>query len=677
MSHRKVTIALTGLYVLIWQVCAKLEVSMEDRIGVFLDDMAEIPCIYNMSGSTGSPTIQWFIVKPANSRTQIYYKSGSNVIEGQGTGYLGRIKVSHSQDGTIGNSLLTITSVQVADSRDFICQVDVDGDSGEGLTQLQVYKSPSPPEIEPGTYASLSEQRKVASCLVSKGYPSPTITWYKHRTPLRSSSNVKVLNSQTVNSDGLITVRSDLYLTAVMEDKDALFYCQVTYPGPGAEKMIESNQFNITVHYPSSEVTMFKEFPHHLVKEGDTVELRCQGDGYPQPVFSFTHNSETIQAEEGGGRLILTNVTRLNSGLYECSGLDAETFDSIIGNLTLMVHYLDPVVITPKNPDSLNEGQDLSLTCNALSSLNTQTVWYKDNVELHKGNVLALHNASFATAGTYACEVLVSELPELIRRNTVHISVKGKPMISEGVAVIPLDNQKAINVSCQAKGHPTPIIHWSLSDEQAQLGRWDTRTENGILSIISISTTSDITASCRASNDLGTTESSRVIQAIEMGQTTTTATKTTTTTTSNTTSTVVPGTTNPKKIKKVEMTQKPTTAATTTTTTVNTSGTVGNQSPTTAATTTTTTVNTSGTVGGNGYIIAIIIIFILLLAVVGSVLYFMYKKGRLPCGRSGKQDLTKEKASSDDIVVEIKSSKSEEAVLLQGVNGDKKTSNVQ
>lgn len=38
---------------------------------------------------------------------------------------------------------------------------------------------------------------------------------------------------------------------------------------------------------------------------------------------------------------------------------------------------------------------------------------------------------------------------------------------------------------------------------------------------------------------------------------------------------------------------------------------------------------------------------------------------------------TKEKASSDDIVVEMKSSKSEEAVLLQGVNGDKKTSNVQ
>lgn len=38
---------------------------------------------------------------------------------------------------------------------------------------------------------------------------------------------------------------------------------------------------------------------------------------------------------------------------------------------------------------------------------------------------------------------------------------------------------------------------------------------------------------------------------------------------------------------------------------------------------------------------------------------------------------TKEKASSDDIVVEMKSSKSEEVVLLQGVNGEKKTSSNQ
>ncbi|XP_017346220.1 melanoma cell adhesion molecule b isoform X3 [Ictalurus punctatus] len=602
MAQRKVALALTGLYVLIWQVWAMFEVSMEDRIEVFMGDVAEIPCIYNISGSASSPTIQWFVRLASDKTMRIYYKDDSRVIEDLGTGFSGRIKVSHSQEGMMGNSILTINAVRITDAQDFICQVKMDGGSEERHTQLKVFNTPSLPSIEKEPYASVTESlKKIASCEVSSGYPVPNITWYKDRAPLHPSNDVKVQNRLTMNSNGLFSVHSDLYLTVVKEDQDAYFYCEVTYFVPGAEKMVESNRINITIHYPSSVVTVFLESPDRLVKEGDDVEIRCQGDGNPQPIKTFMHNNEQIGSD--AGRLVLSNVTRLNSGVYECSGLDATTYENIIGNMTLMVHYLDTVVITPENPDSLDQGQDLSLNCNALSSLATHTVWYKDNVLLDEGHVLTLRNASFATAGTYVCEVMTSELPELKRRNTVHVRVRGKPMITEGVAVIPLDTEEAINVSCRATGHPTPNIHWSLSDEQAQLGRWDTRTENSVLSIISISTTSDITASCTATNDLGTAETSRHIHAMA-------------------------GTANPKKIKK----------------------------------------------GGNGFIIAIIIIFILLLAILGSVLYFMYKKGKLPCGRSGKQDLTKEKASSDDIVVEMKGSKSEEAVLLQRVNGDKKTS---
>lgn len=43
--------------------------------------------------------------------------------------------------------------------------------------------------------------------------------------------------------------------------------------------------------------------------------------------------------------------------------------------------------------------------------------------------------------------------------------------------------------------------------------------------------------------------------------------------------------------------------------------------------------------GGSGVAIAVIIICLLLIAILGSVLYYLYKKGKLPCGRSGKQDL--------------------------------------
>lgn len=58
----------------------------------------------------------------------------------------------------------------------------------------------------------------------------------------------------------------------------------------------------------------------------------------------------------------------------------------LFANVVLYFHALvlladlDPVVIMPENPESLDEGQDLPLTCNALSSLSTDAIWYKVDV---------------------------------------------------------------------------------------------------------------------------------------------------------------------------------------------------------------------------------------------------------------------------------------------------------
>ncbi|NXX20704.1 MUC18 protein, partial [Podargus strigoides] len=74
-----------------------------------------------------------------------------------------------------------------------------------------------------------------------------------------------------------------------------------------------------------------------------------------------------------------------------------------------------------------------------------------------------------------------------------------------------------------------------------------------------------------------------------------------------------------------------------------------------------------------GVIIVAIIVCILVVAVLGSVIYFLHKKGKIPCGRAGKQDITKPEARKDKNVVEVKSDKlPEEAGLLQGANGEKR-----
>ncbi|NXS57889.1 MUC18 protein, partial [Brachypteracias leptosomus] len=74
-----------------------------------------------------------------------------------------------------------------------------------------------------------------------------------------------------------------------------------------------------------------------------------------------------------------------------------------------------------------------------------------------------------------------------------------------------------------------------------------------------------------------------------------------------------------------------------------------------------------------GVIIMAIIVCILVVAVLGAVIYFLHKKGKIPCGRAGKQDITRPEARKDKIVVDAKSDKgSEEAGLLQGANGEKR-----
>ena len=40
-----------------------------------------------------------------------------------------------------------------------------------------------------------------------------------------------------------------------------------------------------------------------------------------------------------------------------------------------------------------------------------------------------------------------------------------------------------------------------------------------------------------------------------------------------------------------------------------------------------------------GVVIVAVIVCTLVLAVLGAALYFFYKKGKLPCGRSGKQEM--------------------------------------
>ncbi|XP_018972107.2 cell surface glycoprotein MUC18-like isoform X1 [Cyprinus carpio] len=628
MTLRYIALLIAGLSVFTCKTWAVVDVSMEDWVDVSLKGQAEIPCIYTLKEP--AKMIVWFTKLPGRdqSRRRIYYYDGQKTVIEEGSEYVGRIKVTHSHEpqNARGSAILIIDNVQLSDQREYICTVyNVSTDSGEGRTRLQIFNSPSLPVIEgmhTGISVTVEEPSKVAQCKVDDGYPRPNITWYKGRFPLQQSEEVKTMELVTTKPNGLFTVHSDLYIKVEKTDEDALFYCEVKYFVPGGVRMTETKKINITVHYPTTEVTLSVNPHDRLIKEGDTVKIRCVGNGKPPPIFSFTHNGDELSSDEE--MLLLDNVSRSNSGTYVCQSFDLDTGTSFEDSINITVHYLDHIVVTPEET-VLDQGDDLTLTCNALSSLPTQTAWYKHDMQLVERHVLELNNASYDTAGMYMCKVTVPSLPDLQELKSVQVSVRGKPKLTVEMAADPVNKaDRSVNLTCHAEGYPSPTITWTLSDQ------WtgqpvpvpeveSQKTDTGVLSMISVRATSKLTVNCSAANEFGTVNVSHKIEASARVKTTTT------------------------------------------------------QATSTKGTRLTTSPKQPHTGSGSGVIIAVMIICLLLIAILGSMLYFLYKKGKLPCGRSGKQDFTKEKASKDDIVMEMKSGKSEEAVLLQGVNGDRKS----
>ncbi|XP_044226139.1 cell surface glycoprotein MUC18 isoform X3 [Thunnus albacares] len=581
---------------------AKVELTMHDSVEVYLGDSAQIPCQYSFTEANNEPSfvmIQWFVRAGGNSaRMRIFYSDFSQEMVDNNTDYSGRIDVTSDKHG----SRLIIQDVQLSDEREFFCQVNgLAAGNAEGKTHLRVFAPPEAPVIE-GVLTGISVTKelpsKVASCEARNGFPKPNITWYRNNMPLMTvPGHVNVLILVTRERSSFYSVQSTLEYKVVKEDKDAHFSCEVIFFVPGAVRTVESNSVNITVHYPTTMAELWKESPQGLVKEGDTVELRCQGDGNPPPPFIFNREQEPdVDLESRRDVLFLSSVSRKDSGIYQCRPLDTDSYTEVKGEMQLTVHYLDPAVVVPKESEVMLKGEDLTATCNALSSLKTSTVWYKNGKLVGKGNTLHLQDATYDTTGEYVCEVTVPSLPTLHTSGSVHIIVQGGPQLVGVEQEVQLEEAtgRMVNLSCEAKGHPPPSISWNIIGSQSWNEVMNKANEHMTHSVISVKVTSDISAQCNASNDMGTEVKAFSIKATE----------------------------------------------------------------------------------GSGVIIVVIILSLLLLAILGSVLYFLHKKGKIPCGRTGKQEITKEKTTKDDIVVEMKTNtKNEEAVLLKAVNGDKKGPN--
>ncbi|XP_068016056.1 cell surface glycoprotein MUC18 isoform X2 [Melanerpes formicivorus] len=577
---------------------SEVEVSMPALVEVERGGTARIECNFHIPGNGSYAFINWFYMDRTN-RVRLYHITSRETLE-EDTSYKGRLSLGEDK-------ALSISGVTLQDSKTFVCQVGA-GSYGvdEKHTELRVYKIPEAPEITAssgGISVQNSDTSEIAQCVSRNSFPPPNITWHKNGEQLEESPEVKLTFTRTREASGLYTVTSSLFARVRRQDRHSRYHCAVHYRLRGRAHTLESRRVNVTVFYPAEHVKLQVMPSSTLVKEGDDVQLVCEADGNPAPVFSFYKREledwQDLSTLAESGVLNLHGVNKSSSGLYRCQTLDLDDLRQLEEDVELVVNYIEGVQVNMEPSSTLHEGDSVRLSCDAYSPVDLDYHWRDEKgKKVAEGNQLFLSNLTFETSSNFSCKVVAPSVPGLERSKQVAVAVQGKPRIVAISSPLYVQQDQVVNLTCKAIAYPKPSLRWSVNGTAHEYS-----DNQHIASNLTVRVSHDLLragARCKVSNAFGVTE-----QHIQL---------------------------------LVDSARKDQTTA-----------------------------------ESKGVIIVAIIVCILVLAVLGSVIYFLHKKGKISCGRAGKQDITKPEARKDKTLVDVKSDKlSEEAGLLQGANGEKR-----
>ncbi|KAM5236388.1 basal cell adhesion molecule [Ctenodactylus gundi] len=421
---------------------------------------------------------------------------------------------------------LVLAKAQVGDEKDYVCVVRAGATStAEATSRLRVFAQPEAPQVFPnqGTLSVMEDlAQEIATCSSRNGNPAPQITWYQNGRHLEMPTKMKPEGYVTIRTvreaSGLQSLASTLYLRLHKADRNASFHCVAQYSLPSDRHgRLDSPAFNLTLHYPTEHVRFWlgsPSTPEGWVREGDSIQLLCEGDGSPSPEYTFFRlqdRQEEVLSTNLEGKLTLVGVNRSQSGTYGCrvEDYDASEDVQLTRTLGLKVAYLDPLQLSVgKELSVLLNSSRTTVTCSATGLPTPSLHWTKDSVRLAAGPTLSLNSFTFDSAGTYECEASVPTVPLLSRSRSFKLLVQGSPELRAKELAPKLEGGwtegDEVQLICTARGHPQPELTWSQPGgspaEQAPSG------QGWVSSSLILKVTSALGregVSCEASNSHG------------------------------------------------------------------------------------------------------------------------------------------------------------------------------
>ncbi|XP_051921060.1 basal cell adhesion molecule-like isoform X2 [Hippocampus zosterae] len=492
------------LLLCVLQLCrASVTVNVAPKVEVLKDETAKLPCTYTVSPSSSNTIVEWHIEIQGNRKRVAYRTQGGEAKSDKDTPLSGRVSISE-------DSTLTIASVQPSDGLVFFCSVTAGpAGNGEASTMLKVFFAPEKPTLTQASSQAISvgqpDSSEIGSCLTMNGHPQPRIIWFKDGQPLAEVKDKKektyMVPSLVKEASGLYTVRSTLYMQPTKADKDSVFQCTVEYSMPGDQiKQKKSDTINLNLNYPSETAT-FTLLNPGAVKEGDNVTMKCETDGNPQPEFDFTKDDKVVFGQ--GGLLTLKSAKRTDAGVYTCKAIDFDNLEADLkGEITLSVHYIDPMSVTPAKPQVVMLGDSVEWQCKTKASAPHTVQWKKGSEVLSQDGTLSITADSYEKDGEYRCVGAVPSVPGLMDQASATLTIKGKPVIETPVGGEVSNEGDAVSLRCSAYGSPVPQFNWKPTGKESV-----TVEGNKVVSTVVLAASAAVMkdgVTCEVANEYGT-----------------------------------------------------------------------------------------------------------------------------------------------------------------------------
>ncbi|XP_045912374.1 basement membrane-specific heparan sulfate proteoglycan core protein-like isoform X7 [Micropterus dolomieu] len=327
------------------------------------------------------------------------------------------------------------------------------------------------------------------------GFPSPSITWSKLRSPLPWRHKV---------------VNNSLVLPNVGRQDSGEYICSATNNMGTTE---------VTIMLDVETLPYATSLPDDVaVRVGEVIRLQCLAHGTPPLTYTWTKLDGNLppRAEVSGGDLQINLATAEDAGSYKCIASNKVGNSEVVAKVTVRSPLA--VRVSPQ-VEVKAQGSAVEFTCSAAGGIETKIEWLKEGGALPpnhhiKDGVLRIENLEQSNEGVYICRAssVYGQAQDTAR---LTIQALPKVMINVRTSVQTVMIGNSVEFECQAVGDPEPTIKWSKVGGSLPA---HIMVKGGMLRIDQVTEADAGQYRCTATNNVGSVQSQVVLNVQSLPQ---------------------------------------------------------------------------------------------------------------------------------------------------------------